>query len=129
MDEDRLTPRLGRLIDAAKAAARAGLGRDTPRDDGTAGGGAPPRGEGWAVLGEDGEVYVGLWLAAALDAAGRSGTAAETAAFAGAGGSDDTELPGRGWRTGVAGADPHLPVVVKHLGRWVLVTLEEIPGG
>lgn len=128
MDEDRLTPRLGRLIDAAKAAARAGLVRATLGDDGT-GGGAPPRGEGWAVLGEDGEVFVGLWLAATLDAAVHSGTSPQAAAFALAGESDDTQLPAGGWRTALAGADPHLPVVVKHLGRWVVVTLEEIPGG
>ena len=29
---------------------------------------------------------------------------------------------------GAAAVDSHLPVVVKYLGRWVVVTLEEIPG-
>ena len=127
MDEDRLTPQLGRLIDAAKAAAaragaEGGAAEDASRE------GAPARAEGWAVLGEDGKVYAGPRLAGALGAARHSRTAAEAAAFAVAGESGDTLLPGGDWRGGATGADLHLPVVVKYLGRWVVVTLGEIPG-
>ena len=117
MDEDRLTPQLGRLIDAAKAAARAG-----------AQGGAAARTEGWAVLGEDGKVYAGPGLAVAVGSAHRARTSPEAAAFAVTGESGDTLLPGGDWRSEAAAVDPHLPVVVKYLGRWVVVTLEEIPG-
>ena len=118
MDEDRLTPQLGRLIDAAKAAARAAA-------PGPAGRAAQQ--EGWAVLGQDGKVYAGARLAGTLGATQRARTSPEAAAFAVADAAGDTLLPGEGWRSGVTGADPHLPVVVKYLGRWVVVTLEEIP--
>ena len=65
MDEDHLTPELGRLIDAAKTAAKAGAaGRSR---------GAATRAEGWAVLGLDGEVYAGSDAAAALAAARAGG--------------------------------------------------------
>ena len=121
MDEDRLTPQLGRLIDAAKAAARAGA-------EGGAADGAQARAEGWAVLGEDGKVYAGPGLAGALGYAHRARTSPEAAAFAVTGESGDTLLPGWDWRGEAAAVDPHLPVVVKYLGRWVMVTLEEIPG-
>jgi hypothetical protein len=122
--EDRLTPQLGHLIDVARAAAvSAGAG------GGAAPEGAPPsRAEGWAVLGEDGKAYSGSRLAGALSAARCSGTPPEAAAFAVAGESGDTLLPGGHWRLGAEGADPHLPVALKYLGRWVVVTLEEIPG-
>jgi hypothetical protein len=121
VDEDRLTPRLGRLIDAAKAAA--GEAARAP------GGAAPEaaRAEGWAVLGVDGKVYRAPRLAAAVAAARTAGTEPEAAAFAVTGESGDTLLPRAGWRAGAEQADPHLPVAVKYLGRWVLVTLEEIP--
>jgi hypothetical protein len=121
MDEDRLTPRLGRLIDAAKAAAARARA-----EAGTSSEGAPVTAGGWAVLGEDGKVYTGPRLDGALGAVQRSGTSPEAAAFAAVGESGDTLLPPRDWRRGVAGVDPHLPVAVKHLGRWVVVTLEEI---
>lgn len=116
MDEDRLTPELGRLIDAAKTAAR------------DAAGAAASRGEGWAVLGLDKKVYAGARLAAATGEAVAAGTEPEAAAFAVIGESSETLLPGAGWRKGAEGADPELPVVAKYLGRWVLVTLGEIPG-
>jgi hypothetical protein len=135
MDEDRLTPRLGRLIDAAKSAARAAavpaaapsVGGEAPAAAPAAEGG-PLLPQGWAVLGEDGEVYTDLRLAGALAAAQRAGTSPEAASFAVAGVAGDTVLPEEGWRSGVTEVDPHLPVVVKYLGRWVVVTLEEIPG-
>jgi hypothetical protein len=121
MDEDRLTPSLGRLIDAAKTAAAA-AGPDEPPEPG-----AGRRGEGWAVLGVDGEAYPGGWLAAAVSAALSAGTRPEAAAFAVVGERADTLLPRGDWREGAQDVDPQLPVTVKYLGRWVLVTLGEIP--
>jgi hypothetical protein len=127
MDEDRLTPQLGRLIDAAKAeAARAGAEGGAPK--GASAECAPARAEGWAVLGEDGKVYAGPQLAGALGAVHRARTSPEAAAFALTGECGDTLLPSGEWRGGAAGVDPHLPVAVKYLGRWVVVTLEEMPG-
>ena len=70
----------------------------------------------------------GAGPAALAVGAPRAGPSPEAAAFAVTGESGDTLLPGGGWRDGAAAADPHLPVVVKYLGRWVVVTLEEIPG-
>jgi hypothetical protein len=135
VDEDRLSPQLGRLIDAAKAAARAGSA-DQPPGAGLTGGaptgaaapnGAAARAEGWSVLGIDGDVYAGGRLAAALAAAAAGGTAPEAAAFAVVGEQGETLLPAGAWRQGAQGVDPQLPVVVKYLGRWVLVCLEELP--
>ena len=117
MGEDRLTPQLGRIIDSAKAAACSAPAAE----------GASAQREGWAVLGQDGKVYADSSMGGALGVAQRAGTSPEAAAFALAGVSGDTSLPGAGWRNGVAGVDPHLPVAVKYLGRWVVVTLEEIP--
>ena len=117
VDEDRLTPQLGRIIDAAKSAAGGG------------GSGAPARGEGWAVLGMDGKVYRAVRLAAAVAAANAAGTEPEAAAFAVTGEQGETLLPRAGWRAGAERADPQLPVAVKYLGRWVLVSLAEIPAG
>jgi hypothetical protein len=121
VDEDRLTPQLGRLIDAAKAAC-AGGGAAAPS-------GAAARAEGWAVLGLDGKVYQGARLAAALAAATDKGTAPEAAAFAVTGEAGDSFLPGGAWRDGAEAVDPDLPLVVKYLGRWVMVTIGEIPAG
>lgn len=119
MDEDRLTPGLGRLIDAAKSAAGAQR----------TGGQLVGRSEGWAVLGRDGEAYTGPDLAAAVAAATEARTQPEAAAFAVVGEPGETLLPVGSWRTGAEDADPDLPVVVKYLGRWVLVTLGELPEG
>jgi hypothetical protein len=113
VDEDRLSPELGRLIDAAKAVARQA---------------APSRAEGWAVLAADGNIYAGPDAAAALDAVPGAGAPQLLAvAFAVVGDSADTLLPRGDWRRALAGLDPGLPVVVKYLGRWVVVTLAEIP--
>lgn len=141
MDEDRLTPQLGRLIDAAKAAAG---GACAPQAPGLAGGStagaagttgladsasavATERAEGWALLGVDGKVYSGTRLARAFDGMRAAKTEPEAAAFAVHGESGDTLLPGWGWRTGAQGIPADLPVAVKYLGRWVLVTFVEIP--
>jgi hypothetical protein len=119
-----MSPEMGRLIDAAKAAARNGVGEP----------GTPVRSEGWAVLGRGGVVFAGSGLGAALAAAGAvSGQAhaacgITAAAFAVAGESGDTLLPLGGWGPAGSGLDPELPVAVKYLGRWVVVTLAEISG-
>ena len=49
------------------------------------------------------------------------------AAFAVAGEPGDTLLPARRMAAGSERLDPELPLVVKYLGRWVIVTLAEIP--
>ena len=81
-----------------------------------------------------GEVYAGPDAAAALAAARAGGAqspgaASEllAAAFAVAGEPGDTLLPRGDWRQALSGLDPELPLVVKYLGRWVVVTLAEIP--
>ena len=119
MDEDRLTPQLGRLIDAAKAAAaRTAPGSVAVR----------ARSEGWAVLGLDGNIHAGPSLAAAFGAATAGRSQPEAVAFAVAGEAGETLLPVGSWREGAEDADQELPVVVKYLGRWVVVTLGEMPG-
>ena len=85
MDEDRLSPQLGRLIDAAKAAAASG-GRIGP-DGGSRGAGAS---EGWAVLGRRRGLRGGAGAAVRRPARAHP---AEAAAFAVAGESGDTLLP------------------------------------
>lgn len=122
MDEDRLTPQLGRLIDQAKAAAL--------RADPTA-----PRAEGVALLGGDGRVYVGY---PGAEPARPSAAAAEpalasakcsgcdeilAAAVAVAGDSAETLLPSPESHQVLAGIDPDLPLVVKYQGRWVMLPL------
>jgi hypothetical protein len=132
VDEDLMSPEMGRLIDAAKAAARDSAGR-AAGEPGTPEG-TPVRSEGWAVLGRDGAVFTGPGLGAALAAAGArdgqagAGSVITAAAFAVAGESGDTLLPQRGWCPAGSDIDPEVPVAVKYLGRWVVVTLAEIPG-
>ncbi len=126
MDGDHLSPELGRLIDAAKTVAKAGAAGAVAA--------APTRAEGWALLAVGGEVYAGPDAAAALAAARAGGAQSPVpasellaAAFAVAGEPDDTLLPRGDWRQALSGLDPELPLVVKYLGRWVTVTLAEIP--
>jgi len=139
MDEDHLSPELGRLIDAAKAAARAAAagttaagkpaGTGAPVTGGTEQHGAPwpTRAEGWALLAADGRIHAGPDAAAVLaDVQAAGAPQLLAAAFAVAGESADTLLPSGDRRWALAGLDPELPVVVKYLGRWVVVTLAEI---
>ncbi len=149
MDEDRLSPELGRLIDAAKAAAEAAravtraaapaAATETAAAAGRPAGVATPRAEGWAVLVGDGTIHTGSDAAAVLSAAqagaassggadsGAGPTGLLAAAFAVSGEGGDTLLPGREGRAVLGAADPGLPIVVKHLGRWVAVPLSELP--
>ena len=131
MDEDRLSPDLGRLIDAAKAAAAAAAACDRLAP------GAPARVEGWAFLGPGGRIHAASDAATALVAARATAGSAEepaahlpglvAAAFAVAGEPGETLLPRGDWRPALQDVDPDLPVAVKYLGRWVVVTLGEIP--
>ncbi len=126
MDEDRLSPQLGRLIDEAKAAAR--------RADAAA-----PRAEGVALLAEDGSVYTGHPGAghesprsSAAEAARASADRAGckeivAAAVAVANDPADTVLPSAECRLSLAGINPDLSLVVKQHGRWVLLALSDLP--
>ncbi|MFH0917220.1 MAG: hypothetical protein V1912_12360 [bacterium] len=126
MHEDRLSPELGRLIDAAKAAAARV---------------APSRGrvEGVAVLTATGAMYAGH--AVDDDAAAPSGSAAEAAlssarragdgevlaaAVAVANDPAESVFPSPDSRRSLAEIDPHLPLVVKQLGRWVMLPLSQL---
>ncbi len=122
MREDQLSPELGRLIDAAKAAA----GRS---DAGT-------RTEAVALLTEDVSVFVGCTSGAAP---GTCRAAEEAlAAWRAAGGdqilaaavaSGDATLqdvePCPSCLAALAAVDPYLGLVVKRKGRWVLVSLSD----
>ncbi|MBN1320666.1 MAG: hypothetical protein JXA87_07490 [Thermoleophilia bacterium] len=122
MDEERLNPQLGRLIDRAKAAAQ-------QADS------AAPRAEGVALLGGNGDVYVGYpgaesthaeapAAAPALASARRNGCdEILAAAVAVAGDPAETVLPSPESHRVLAGIDPDLPLVVKYQGRWVMLPL------
>jgi len=123
--EDRLNPRLGRLIDMAKAASlRAGAEASVA--------------EGVALLTESESIYVGH----AGGDADRPGASAAEAALAAARQADGekivaaavavandrsaTVMPSQESRRCLAGLDPDLPLVVKQRGRWVLILLSEL---
>lgn len=156
MDEDRLTPQTGRLIDFAKAAAAraAAEGSRAPGQDAS---GFPralgepsqhgARTEGVALLAGDGAVYAGSAMAgpgrasapaaaalhlsaaaAALGSARQAGcTEIVAAAVAVANDPAATLFPGSDSRRALAGIDEDLPLVVKHRGRWVLLLLSQLP--
>ena len=126
MDEGRLTPQLGRLIDFAKAAALAA-------------GPAAPRIEAIALLTDRESIHAGRWggdpaepracaaevaLAAVLRAGGGTIMAAAVAVDGDPG--DTTSLSPESRRC-LEGLDPDLPVVMKQRGRWVLLLLSELP--
>lgn len=126
MDEDRLSPQLGRLIDSAKEAAR----RSTA---------SASQAEGVALLSARECVYVGH---AGEDPADPSVSAAEVAlslvhaagdeevvaaAIAAADDPSATVYPSAESHRCLAGLNPDLPVVVKQHGRWVLLLLSQIP--
>ena len=121
VDEDRLTPELGRLIDAAKAAAGEVIAAASGEDQAAA-----PCAEGWAWLGANKAVYAGRDPATALAAARTAGAEPLAAAFAVVGDPADTLLPHGDWRGAMSDVDPETPIVVKYLGRWVMVTLAEV---
>ncbi len=126
MDEDLLSPLLGRLIDRAKAAALEG---------------APESGEaeGIALLLADETVVAagspigqqaGRPSAAALALAiarADGGTPVEAVAIAMTGAELSTAPPSARSRDDLAALDEALPVVLKHRGRWVVRLLCELP--
>jgi len=124
MDEDRLSPQLGRLIDEAKAAARL-LGVTGPEVEGVAlltGEGTVHSGATAGALGETGSA-----AQAALDWARSAGdqeilAAAVAAPFDPA----DTVPPsGESFRC-LSGVDPDLPLVFKQDGRWVMLPASRV---
>ena len=122
MDEDRLSPDLGRLIDQAKAAARSLGGED-------------PAIEAVALLTDGGEIYTGATLGApplsaahlALERA-REARAGEVLAAAIAAPYDpaETVLPSVATYERLAGLDPELPLVLKQHGRWVMLGADKV---
>jgi hypothetical protein len=108
VDVDKLSPRLGRLIDEAKAAAlRAGPGVAWA--------------EGVALLTAADSVYVGY-----PDEAGSRLVAAAEMALAVPSDPSGTVLPSKESRCMLAGVDPDLQIVFKQRGRWVMLPLSEI---
>jgi hypothetical protein len=137
MDEDRLSPDLGRLIDQAKAAARLFCLED-------------PTIEAVALLTDGGDIYTGatlnygasLDLAAGSDETPRSAAhlALERAQEAGAGeflaaavaapyDPADTVPPSVATYERLVGLDPELPLVLKQQGRWVMVGADKVTPG
>lgn len=125
MDESRLTPRLGRLIDMAKAASlQVDPGASTA--------------EGIALLTERESIYVGHTggdpdrpgtsaAEVALVAARRAGEEEiVAAAVAIANDPGATVTPCRESLRCLAGLDPDLPLIVKKRGRWILMIVSEL---
>lgn len=133
MDEARLSPDLGRMIDAAKTAARS-LGSEDPSVEGVAllddkgaihTGAASGRGE-QAVAGSSAEPFRSA-ASVALQHAQEAGTgeilaAAVAAPFDTA----DTVVPGAATHECLVGLDPELPLVMKQRGRWVMVAVDTV---
>ncbi len=134
MDEDRLSPDLGRLIDQAKAAGRL-LGVEDPAI------------EAVALLSEEGEIFSGATLhygehpdlgaAAAGTLRSAAHLALERAQEAGAGeilaavvaapfSLTDTVLPSVSTYERLVGLDPELPLVIKQHGRWVMLAADKV---
>ena len=122
MDEDRLSPELGRLIDEAKTAARTLDAAD-------------PAAEGVALLCDQGDIYTG----AAVDPASHSAAhlALEKSAEAGAGevlaaaiaapyDTRDSVTPSAAVYERLVELDPDLPLVVKRHGRWVMLPASRV---
>jgi hypothetical protein len=126
MDEDLLSPIMGRMIDRAKA--------ELHRADA----GAGPL-EGIALLLADEEIVAALGTAhgaaAGTSAAERAlarvpageGRAVEAAAVAIFGEQHDTAGPGSESRRALTAVNPDLPLVVKQRGRWVVRLLSDLP--
>jgi hypothetical protein len=129
MDEDRLSPELGRLIDEAKAAARL-LGVEDPAI------------ESVALLTDGGDIYTGATLhyGDSVDLTRGPDTSPHSAAHLaleralGAGAGEilaaavaspynpaDTVLPSVATHERLVGLDPELPMVLKQQGRWVML--------
>ncbi|HLA82169.1 MAG TPA: cytidine deaminase [Thermoleophilia bacterium] len=127
MREDQLSPTLGRLIDAAKAALSAGAAPDEPA-------------EAVALLAESGAIFTGrsagnpsaggcraahIALGAHVAAGGGQIDAAALAAHP----SRESVFPCEECLGALTELDPDLPLVVKQLGRWVLLPVSTVTGG
>jgi hypothetical protein len=126
MNDDLLSPLMGRLIDRAKAAA-------VEAESGA--GGA----EGIALLLADETIVAagapnavsgpGCAVARALEVArAQGGQAIEAAAVALSDAQSKTALPCAASREALQAIDPALPLVAKLRGRWVVRLLSELPG-
>jgi hypothetical protein len=134
MDEDRLSPDIGRLIDEAKSAAEL-LGL------------ADPATETVALLSEGGDIYTGATLQRGdpVDPSAGPGVTLRSAAHlaleraqqAGAGdilaaavaapySAADTVLPSVATYERLVGLDPELPLVIKQHGRWVMLAVSKV---
>jgi hypothetical protein len=134
MDEDRLSPDLGRLIDQAKGAARL-LGIEDAAI------------EAVALLTDGGDIYTGaaLHYGAPVDPTADPGATPRSAAQlalervqeAGAGevlaaaiaapfDPADTVLPSLATYERLVGLDPELPLVFKQHGRWVMLGADKV---
>lgn len=124
MREDQLSPQLGRLIDAAKAAL-----------PGPGPAGRPA--EAVALLTESGAIYTGCSIgegspggcrAAALalaDYRAALGGHIDAAAFA-MDLPEDSVFPCPECRRELCGIDPELPLLIRQLGRWVLLPISAV---
>ena len=127
MHEDQLSPTLGRLIDAAKAALPGAATSDEPA-------------EAIALLAESGAISTGrsagnsstggcraayIALGAHLAAGGGQIDAAALAAHP----SRESVFPCEACLGALTELDPDLPLVVKQLGRWVLLPVSTFSGG
>ena len=124
MHEDTLSPEMGRLIDAAKAAA-ARVAPFTAPAQGvallTAGGQVRSGYEGDPAATWRGAVESAL---ASLRRAGGGNVVA--AAVAVANDIGESPLPSADCARSLAGLDPDMPVVVKKLGRWVALPVSDL---
>jgi cytidine deaminase len=121
MREDQLSPQLGRLIDAARSAlAGCPLGR-----------------EAVALVAEDGRIFTGCggaeWAAGACgaaEAALKAFAAADArsidAAALAANSPDESFFPCPGCHAALSRLDPDLPLVIRQLGRWIILPLSSL---
>ena len=131
MDEDQLSPELGRLIDTVKAAARTAgsAGRVRGRR-------APRRRRDYLSRRQRPRARMddarGAGCSAAQDAVdawrGAGGEEVLAAALAWADAPAEDALPCSSCRETLAAVDPDLPLVIKRRGRWVVVPLSGLPG-
>ncbi|MCX8032085.1 MAG: GNAT family N-acetyltransferase [Thermoleophilia bacterium] len=125
VDEDRLSPELGRLIDAVKAV----VAREQT---------SPLYGEGVALLGEKGGIGVGYASATSVSPGDSAAWAAlvdlwekgETEVIAAAVASnrpgEDTTQLSPGTMETLSAVSQDLPVVIKRCGRWVGLTVADL---
>jgi cytidine deaminase len=121
--EDQLSPQIGRLIDAAKAALPAS-GSSVPA-------------AAVALLTESGAIYTGCFTGEASSGGCRAAALALADHRASLGGDidaaalavnlpSDSVFPCPECRRELTAIDPELPLVIKQLGRWVLLPISAV---